>query len=90
MEDWRLTGQAKYLKGVNIVKKRYRPYSDKWDHDHCRFCWAKFSASDGDLSEGYATMDNYHWICQECYDDFKEAFEWRVMQIHDIDENVAQ
>jgi hypothetical protein len=36
------------------------------------------------LTEGYATTDehpkgaDYHWICPACFDDFVEAFGWRV------------
>jgi hypothetical protein len=36
------------------------------------------------LTEGYATTDepphaaDDHWICPTCFEDFAEAFEWRV------------
>jgi len=30
------------------------------------------------LHEGYCTLDDYHWICGKCFDDFKELFGWRV------------
>ena len=40
--DWRLTGQENYLKGVTLYWKKYSRYSDTWDHDHCDFCWAEF------------------------------------------------
>jgi hypothetical protein len=66
--DWRLTGQEGYLKGATLVRKPYRVYSEKWEHDHCAFCWAKFmdpdysdahrKAIENDselLTEGYAT-----------------------------------
>ena len=44
--------------------EKYIKISDAWDHDHCEFCWAKFSLEghSGDLDEGYATKDNYQWI----------------------------
>ncbi|MDT7806778.1 MAG: hypothetical protein QOJ70_591 [Acidobacteriota bacterium] len=31
------------------------------------------------LHEGYATEDNYRWICEQCFKDFKDLFEWKVM-----------
>jgi hypothetical protein len=31
------------------------------------------------LHEGYCTLDDYHWICSECFHDFKELFGWRVV-----------
>ena len=67
-DDWRLTGQEKYLLGVELVRKSYRARSASWEHDHCSFCWAKFMdpnfsaehraaiASDPEvLIEGYTT-----------------------------------
>jgi len=78
--DWRLQGQEKYLKGVTLYLKKYIKYRDTRDHDHCEFCWAKFSleGSSDDLDEGYATKDNYHWICMRCFDDFKDIFQWKI------------
>jgi hypothetical protein len=76
MGDWRLQGQEKYLSGVSLSKKTYTRRREDWDHDHCEFCSARFSETEGDLHEGYTTDDEYHWICQACYDDFKEQFQW--------------
>lgn len=28
--------------------------------------------------EGYTTEDNYHWICKQCYEKFKEKFQWKI------------
>lgn len=38
------------------------------------------------LTEGYATTAehpngaDYYWICPDCFDDFAEAFGWRVVR----------
>ena len=37
------------------------------------------------LHEGYATEGNYHWICEQCFEDFKDLFAWRVMQPKESD-----
>ncbi len=79
-EDWRLRDQEKYLKGVTLHRKRYQRYSSTWDHDHCAFCWAKFAEENlipDALHEGYTTADNYHWVCESCFEDFKDRFGWR-------------
>ena len=77
--DWRLQGQEKYLKGVALTKKQYMPYRKGWDHDHCEFCGRKFTKNLPDtLQIGYSTNDNYHWVCEDCFNDFKKQFEWRV------------
>ena len=85
--DWRLTGQEKYLKGVPLWRKRYVRYSESWEHDHCEFCWAKFMVEDYPdvLHEGYATEDNYRWICEQCFEDFKDLFGWKVMGAKESD-----
>ncbi len=75
-DDWRLTGQEDLVAGVVLVRRRYRQYSKnaEWDHDHCFFCHAKFSLEDGPdvLREGYSTEDEYRWICETCFEDFKD------------------
>jgi hypothetical protein len=82
--DWRLHGQEKYLKGVELCWRLYcrDPEKPEWDHDHCEFCWAKFTVEDHPevLHEGYTTVDEYRWICSGCFEDFKEMVEWRVVQ----------
>ncbi len=77
-DDWRRLGQEEYLKGVKLYYKKYKAYSEKWDHDHCEFCWEKFSEKGEGLKSGYTTADNYYWICDQCYNDFKEEFEWEI------------
>lgn len=80
MEDWRLQGQERYLMGKKLYPIKFTRYSDKWDHEHCDFCFATFSDYDGDLHEGYCTEPSNtatsKWICSECYADFKEYFGW--------------
>ena len=78
--DWRLTTQEKYLKGVQLEWKDYARPSETWDHDHCSFCWAKFmDASQPEmLKAGYATPDEYYWVCPTCFEDFKDLFGWKV------------
>ena len=81
-DDWRLTNQENYLKGVKLVRRKYIQSIENpdLDHDHCCFCWAKFSLIDATefLKEGYATSDGYHWICSQCFEDFKDRFQWAV------------
>lgn len=77
-DDWRLQGQEKYLQGATLQRTAYKKWSETWDHDHCEFCWAKFSERENDLHEGYCTLDQRHWICDECFQDFKEKFEWHL------------
>ena len=75
MKDWRLQGQEKYLKNAVLERRKYQLYRQGWDHDHCEFCGVKFSLDAADaLQIGYATSDSYRWICDTCFEDFKDMF----------------
>ncbi len=77
--DWRLQGQETYLRDKTLYHKKYVKFSDEWEHEHCEFCGEKISEYDGDLNEGYCTEDEKYWICKECYNDFKETFNWKLV-----------
>jgi len=81
--DWRLQGQDRYPKGVTLIHRKYRRYPDNpsWDHDHCEFCWAKFMVEDYPdvLHVGYTTEGEYRWICETCFNDFKDMFGWKII-----------
>lgn len=78
-KEWRLQGQEKYLLGKALFYKKYADNLTTTDHDHCEFCSKKFSVIIHDcLTEGYTTFDNYHWICENCYRDFKNDFKWTI------------
>jgi len=78
-KDWRLMGQEKYLKNVELEYAHYEPQHKNNDHDHCEFCMSKFMDREGFLNEGYCTKDKYRWICPKCFNDFKEMFNWKVI-----------
>lgn len=80
MNDWRLNGQQKYL---NHVKLKHIKFSnlqyDKSNHEHCEFCLEKISIFSDCIHEAYCTEDEYHWICDDCYNDFKDIFDWKII-----------
>ena len=80
LDDWRLSrDQIKYLKNKKIIFQNYTSNNPLNDHDHCEFCFKKFSNNYNDLGKGYSTLDNYIWICEECYKDFKSIFNWELV-----------
>jgi hypothetical protein len=79
--DWRLTNQLSYMKGATLSWRTWERPSETWDHDHCQFCGAKFMERAGPDIElaGYMTEDEHErWVCKQCFEDFREMFEWRV------------
>ncbi len=75
--DWRFQGQDKYLMNVQLMFSKFD--NSVRDHNHCDFCSEKFSELEEDLHEGYCTLDKYHWICEKCFNDFKDMFKWQVV-----------
>lgn len=74
-DDWRWTNQMNYLFQAKLRHKSYTQRNDNWDHDHCSFCFDEFNSPQ---QTGYCTLDEYHWICETCFSDFHEIFEWDV------------
>ena len=77
-KDWRAMGQEKYLLGKSLSWNKYTPNTEKDDHDHCAFCFKKFMVTAGNevATEGYSTKNNSHWVCEKCFEDFKEEYKW--------------
>ena len=75
-DDWRLFGQESYLHGVTLAHRKWTQIRVNWDHDHCEFCWTTFP---DEAEAGYCTPDESNWICDACFEDFKDMLEWRVI-----------
>jgi len=75
-------GQERYLKAAVLHWSNWTRPRPTWDHDHCEFCWAKFMEEDFPevLHFGYTTADRYRWICKQCFEDFKDNFEFQVKE----------
>lgn len=79
MNDWRLNGQETYLKNVRLKHIKFSEKTTKSDHEHCEFCMEKISSYPDTAHQGYCTEDEYHWICDECFNDFKSLFQWEMI-----------
>ena len=84
-DDWRWTGKQSYLQGLSFEFGPYHRYSRTWDHDHCELCFAKFSEDAAEsLHHGFHAEHEGRWVCDVCFDDFRERFAWTVTQ-HPVD-----
>jgi hypothetical protein len=77
MDDWRLTNQKDYLFRRKLKRCAFSSFPQK-DHEHCSFCWEKFGHGEDMLKIGYCTEDGENWVCDACYKDFKDSFEWQA------------
>jgi hypothetical protein len=82
-DDPRLNGQERFLQGAILRWSLYTQPSETWDHDHCEFCWSRFAEQRAGYQDaqqyGFTTDDRFRWICKTCFDDFKDRFEWGVV-----------
>ena len=78
-DDWRLVGQERSLGGLTLHRARWVQTRPHWDYDHCAFCWRKIWDRGGDYSatHGYTDADQYHWVCDGCFGDFRWRMGWR-------------
>ena len=77
-EEWRILPYHEEKFGGRVLNRCHWREEKGNDHDHCAFCWDKFAKYDDCLHVGYCTEDGQEWICDVCYDDFKDRFGWRV------------
>ena len=87
-DDWRRMGQESYLMGAELVYvPDYHPDAPHWDHEHCEFCTAKIAEYEGCEHSGYCDRDSRtHWICEECFRDFREEFHFTVVEEEQTEE----
>lgn len=67
-----------FLVGRRLIFCKFTPDGES-EHEHCNMCGAKFSINPGDLHIGYRTDDSIGWVCPECYDYYKDEYDWTVM-----------
>lgn len=79
-DDWRITYQPDYLYNITLKYEKFKQVKKHWDHEHCKFCWERISENIGDLNYGYCSLDNANWICEQCFQDFRDAFNWKVIE----------
>jgi len=87
-DDWRLIpGDDEWYSGLVLIRRKFRAkYSS--DHAHCVFCFGEFMDKDDPaylntdehpvMEEGYTTQNGGTWICEQCFRDFQERFDWKL------------
>ena len=70
--------RKEYLHHIKLCRKLFS-FKDN-EHYHCELCWARFSKNNSDLHLGYFDNISKSIICTECYDNFKDLFDWKVVE----------
>jgi hypothetical protein len=83
-----------YLIGLDFKYKLFTSFYTAqnflWDHEHCEFCWQtitdQYNADNCNDKKigidydtgGYVSTDDRHWICEACFDELKNAYDWKT------------
>ena len=73
-----VTSKGEELASRGVIDKKYldkKRIHHTWDTP-CEFCWKEALTSK--CCTFYCTQNFEHWICQECFNDFKDKFSWTV------------
>ena len=82
-EDWRSRlPHDDHLHGLEWCRSQYAQPSPTWDHDHCEFCWRRFAEPDkfaDAIPSGWTDVERqFHWVCEDCFQYFRQQYEWKV------------
>lgn len=81
MQDWReeLLYTMEDTHGSIFQKLEYRSTANS-DHEHCSICFEKISDDPRCQCEtsGFYCKESGDWLCANCFNDFKERFNWTI------------
>lgn len=81
-DDWRLSfgREISFYSQFTWSLKKWEITRPNWDHDHCEFCIHKITDLEipNSLKEGWTDKDETYWICETCFADFKEMYQWKI------------
>jgi len=72
--EW-MKHQLGLLGGANLLRSKW--VHEEWNHAHCELCMDTIDAS---TCLAYCTEDFKKWVCEGCYQDFKETFGWVLLE----------
>lgn len=83
-DDWRLRDDVEYLKNKEINPTDGEEITQYSKHlKKCIFCWEE--VWDTPHQWWFIPEDLSCCICEECYNDFKELFNWKELDGYDIE-----
>lgn len=80
-EDYRIQGQEGYLLNKHLQHRKFDRKLCVEDFDQCEFCWSCFDEDKSCPLNAYFEPMVKVWICEDCFNDFKEHFHWTVDEI---------
>ncbi len=71
------------MRGMKFIYKKFCAKKENRSHTHCEFCWHKFMENCNGVKDcsahGFCSMDGRYWVCEQCFNDFREMLSWQRM-----------
>jgi len=68
--DW-MQDLLETYRGARLIQSEWS--FEEWDHDHCTVCGKTIDVGYG---LAYCTEDEEDWFCRECFEKWRDAFGW--------------
>ena len=72
-------GQDKYMKNIAFTRMTLEESEYEAFFEHCEFCYAVISELPMCRHVGYYTGKYTYWVCEDCFDRFKEEYNWQMV-----------
>lgn len=78
MNIWCVEEADNNMRNHVLLKVKFSDRLTETEHEYCEFCMARFGNVNKDFKEGYRTQNYYYWVCEDCFDEYKEEYHWTV------------
>ena len=83
-DDWRLGGSAFRLLEKHLLHRTFERTISIEDYDTCDLCYERFDDEDPvHPKKAYYCPTEHCWICEACFQDFKEHFHWTADEVQE-------
>lgn len=85
-DDWRLMNDVGYLMNAEIDPVGYEEIvTYRPQIKHCVFCWEQVPQKLSYYQTWYVPLDKSCAICENCFKDFREQFNWKLLDGYDVE-----
>ena len=68
----------RHWQNLELVYKKWDSTSEERDHEHCLVCREGIGEYEGGFREGYYLREKNTWVCENCFNGFKDKCKWKV------------
>ncbi|MCR5808105.1 MAG: hypothetical protein K6G56_00930 [Clostridiales bacterium] len=81
--EWRLTAWEACQIGNCMQHRVFDRTIVIEDFDKCSLCYERFDTDEKHPQKAYYCPDNHRWVCEKCFNDFKDLFDWTSEELYE-------